>query len=183
MQAQRGAEVTQTRAGVSPRASPRIAAALLAASVIALDHITKLLVVRSLAVGESRQISGDFLRITHVRNTGAAFGLLKGSGGILVLAALVGVILFAAAVVRQPTMPAAAGAALVAAGAAGNLLDRLFREGGVVDFVDFSFWATFNVADAAITIGALLILIAGMGERARENTGDDEPDGPTRSGS
>lgn len=139
-------------------------AAIIAAAVIASDQITKLAIVATLMEGESQPLIGDVLRLTHIRNTGAAFGMLRGLGGVLVLAALVGVIAFAAVVVRQPPPMTSIGAALVAAGATGNLIDRLFRTSGVVDFVDFKYWPAFNVADSAITIGAILLLWAGMKE-------------------
>jgi signal peptidase II len=138
---------------------------LLAVGVVVGDQLTKAAVVGSLAEGESRPIIGDVLRLSHVRNTGAAFGLLKGFGGVIVLAALVGVVAFAAVVVRDPSPLSVFGAATVAAGATGNLVDRLFRDGGVVDFVDFRFWPAFNVADSAITVGAVVLLVAGMTER------------------
>lgn len=139
-------------------------AAIIAAAVIAADQITKLAIVATLMEGESQPLIGDVLRLTHIRNTGAAFGMLRGLGGVLALAALVGVIAFAAVVVRQPPPMTSIGAALVAAGATGNLIDRLFRTSGVVDFVDFKYWPAFNVADSAITIGAILLLWAGMKE-------------------
>jgi signal peptidase II len=158
--------LVQTAGGTAvSRRSLRLRAAIGALAVIAFDQITKSLVAGSLAVGESRPIIGDFLRLSHVRNEGAAFGMLKGISGLLALAALVGIIVFASVVVRQPPPLTTAGAALVAAGAMGNLLDRLFRDGGVVDFVDLRFWPSFNVADSAIVIGALLLLFAGMKER------------------
>lgn len=160
------------------RSRPRLFAAAIAFAVIALDQLTKLLIVRSLAVGESRPVIDDFLRLTHIRNQGAAFGMLEGFGGVLALTALVGVIAFAAVIVRRPTTPTAVGAALVAAGAGGNLIDRLIRTGGVVDFVDFRFWATFNVADTAITIGAILLLLTGLGERSRPRQPDKESSAP-----
>jgi signal peptidase II len=132
----------------------------LAAAVVGLDQLTKALVASSLHEGESIRLIGSVLRLTHVRNSGAAFGLLRGFGGLLALAALVGVIAFISVVVRRPPLLTGVAASLVAAGALGNLVDRIFR-GTVVDFVDFRYWPAFNVADSAITIGALLLLWAG----------------------
>ncbi len=136
--------------------------AALALGVVGLDQLTKSMVASSLAEGESVSVIGDFLRITHIRNSGAAFGLLRGFGGLLALVALVGVITFFAVLVQNPPALMGVAASLVAAGALGNLVDRLLRgpigRGTVVDFVDFRFWPAFNVADSAITIGALLIL-------------------------
>jgi signal peptidase II len=143
-------------------------------AVVALDHLTKFAVVRTLAEGESRPVIDDVLRLSHIRNSGAAFGSLRGFGGVLVLAALVGVIAFAAIVVRNPEPLTAIAAGFVAGGAAGNLIDRIFRPGGVVDFVDFRFWPAFNVADSAITVGAILLLLTGLRTRSKEPD-DGEP--------
>lgn len=146
------------------------------AVVVAFDHITKWLVVRSLDVGESSNVIGDFLRITHVQNPGAAFGMLKGYGGLFALAGLAGVIIFAGLFVREPSTLTGFGAALVCAGALGNLLDRVFRgpvgRGTVVDFVDFRFWPSFNVADSAISIGAVILIIASFVEERRRSDAD-----------
>lgn len=137
--------------------------------VIGLDQLTKYLVVSSLPEGGSRQVIGDFLQLSHIRNSGAAFGTLRGFSGLIALGALVGVVLFVAMVVKEPGLWTGLGATLVAAGASGNLVDRLFRgpigRGSVIDFVDFRFWPAFNVADSAITIGALLIIWAGFTDR------------------
>jgi len=145
--------------------------------VVGLDQLTKYLVVSSLQQGESRQVIGDVLRLSHIRNSGAAFGALKGFTGLIALGALVGVVLFVAMVVKEPGFRTGLGATFVAAGASGNLVDRLFRgpigRGSVVDFVDLRFWPAFNVADSAITIGALLIIWAGFTDRrttAREGS-------------
>ena len=169
MQTQGGAEVT--RHLTRPRAF------LLFVAVVGVDQLTKAAVVASLAEGESRRVIGDVLRISHFRNTGAAFGMLRGLGGLFALAAIVGIIAFASMVVRRPPVWTGVGAALVAAGAAGNLTDRLFRNGGVVDFVDFRFWPAFNVADSAITIGAIVLLLSGVTERRVP-----QPDGVQQSG-
>lgn len=150
---------------------------MLAAGVVGLDQLTKSLVASSLAQGESIRVLGDVLRISHIRNSGAAFGLLRGFGGLLALAALAGVVAFAAVVVRRPDPLTGVAASLVAAGATGNLIDRLVRgpfgRGTVVDFVDLRFWPAFNVADSAVVIGALLMILASFVQRPAR------PDGPT----
>jgi signal peptidase II len=140
-----------------------------------LDQITKSLVAANLAEGESRSLISDVLRITHIRNEGAAFGMLKGIGGLLALVALVGIAVFATVVLRKPPALTSFGAAFVAAGATGNLIDRLFRSGGVVDFIDFRYWWSFNVADAAISVGAVLLLLAGFREQDREQDREATP--------
>jgi signal peptidase II len=142
---------------------------VLAAAVIGFDQLTKAVVASTLDEGESIRLIDDVLRLSHFRNSGAAFGLLRGFGGVFALAALVGVIAFIGIVVRRPPPRIGVAASLVAAGAFGNLLDRLFRgspgRGTVVDFVDFRFWPAFNVADAAISIGALLLIAATWRQR------------------
>lgn len=151
---------------------PRWWLIVVALALTGLDQLTKSLVVSALREGESRRIIDDVLRLSHVRNSGSAFGLIRGFGGLFALAALIGVISFFAIVVRRPARLTGIAASLVAGGALGNLLDRLIRgpigRGTVVDFVDFRFWPAFNVADSAITIGALLLVWAGLTERRAE---------------
>ena len=81
---------------------------------MALDQATKTLVDSRLAIGESVSVIGDVLRITHVRNDGAAFGMLQGLGGLLALFALVGIAVFISVVVRDPNPVTTYGAAFVA---------------------------------------------------------------------
>lgn len=133
----------------------RLAAA--AGVVVALDQLTKAVAVASLARGESVNVFYG-IDLTHVRNTGVAFGFLA-DGGSLVLV-LVGVALalllaFFARNAREPWMWIPVGA--VVGGAVGNLLDRT-REGTVIDFIDPIAWPAFNVADIAVVLGVLGIL-------------------------
>lgn len=152
-------------------------------AVVAADQLTKLAVVRTLAPGDSRVVIPGVLWLSHFRNPGAAFGLFRGVPGVLMLAAVAGIVAFAFVIARDPSPVAGLAASLVAGGAVGNLLDRAFRpwpfRGTVVDFVDFRVWPAFNVADMAITVGAGLLLIASFKEgkeRGTEDadTGDDE---------
>lgn len=140
------------------------------ALVIVADQVTKAIVERTIPPHEPPiAVIPGFLNLTHVRNTGAAFGLLNTAEFAgkpwLVMAMAIGAlvaIVFYAGRFAGETASTRYGLALVLAGAVGNLLDRA-RAGYVVDFVDaywrgWHFWA-FNVADAAITVGAGLILI------------------------
>ena len=145
----------------------------MAVAVVGLDQLTKAIVVSAMDEGDSIHVLGDVLRLSHIRNSGAAFGLLRGFGGLFALAALVGVIAFVGIVARRPPTLIGVAAALIAAGALGNLLDRIFRgplgRGTVVDFVDFRFWPAFNVADSAISIGALLLIVATWRDRPHDS--------------
>jgi signal peptidase II len=165
----------QTAGGTPVRTKGgRAKLAAIALAVIGLDQLTKFLVVSNLREGESRRIIDDVVRLSHVRNSGAAFGTFRGFSGLLALAAVVGLVVIIGLIVRRPSPVTGLGAALVAAGALGNLIDRLFRgpfgRGTVVDFIDPRFWPAFNVADSAITIGALLIIAAGFLERPRKGS-------------
>jgi signal peptidase II len=140
-----------------------------ALGLVALDQFTKALVVRHLALHESVTLVPGLLDLTHVRNTGAAFGMLNAVDfpykaaviTVLALAALAAIAMFAGRLGSESPL-ARAGMTLVVAGAVGNLIDRA-RQGYVVDFVDvywrgWHFWA-FNVADSAITVGAAAIIL------------------------
>lgn len=147
------------------------------AIVVAADQLTKAVVRQVLPLGESRSIVPEFLDLTHVHNTGAAFGLLNAVDfpykPIVMIAiaavALVAIAAYATQLGFHERM-ARFGLALILGGAFGNLIDRAVA-GYVVDFVDVywgatHFWA-FNVADSAITIGAILVLLdmIGIGRR------------------
>jgi signal peptidase II len=147
------------------------------ASIVALDQITKLVVRKMLPLGDSRSIIPEFLDLTHVHNTGAAFGLLNAADFPYKPAVMIGIAAVAlVAIAAYATQlgfherMARFGLALILGGAFGNLIDRAVA-GYVVDFVDVywgatHFWA-FNVADSAITIGAVLVLLdmIGIGRR------------------
>lgn len=129
------------------------------------DQATKALVVREFQVsGLHRTVIPGWLDLTLTYNTGAAFGLLNRTGGaryvfiLISSAVLLGAFVFWRKLVELPAVPRYA-LALVAAGAAGNLVDRLLRGGQVVDFIHFHIarigfiWPDFNVADIGVTCG------------------------------
>ncbi|HUF24800.1 MAG TPA: signal peptidase II [Vicinamibacterales bacterium] len=146
-----------------------------AAVIVVLDQATKAMVGAAIPLYESVTIVPGFLDFTHVRNTGAAFGLLNTTdlpmkSVVMVAMALVAIAAIGAygATLRADENIARAGLALVLGGAIGNLIDRA-RLGYVLDFVDvysgnWHFWA-FNVADAAITVGAILVIVDLLGLR------------------
>ena len=157
--------------------SRRLEIVVVAGLVIA-DQITKALVRRSIELHESVSLVPDLLAFTRVHNTGAAFGMLNSMefpGKTIVLTlvaslALVGVAWYAASVPMSDRL-ARLGVAMILGGAIGNLIDRA-TAGYVLDYVDASFrgwhfWA-FNVADAAISIGVVLMNfdLLGLGRRA-----------------
>jgi len=139
------------------------------AVIAALDQLTKFLVTRELPLLDTIAVIPGLLNLTHVRNSGVAFGFLNSADfafkpavmAVFALVALVGVGLYAVQLPQHHRW-ARVGLALIIGGAAGNLVDRA-RQGYVVDFVDaywrgWHFWA-FNVADAAITVGVAVLIL------------------------
>ncbi|MCX2727693.1 signal peptidase II [Thermomicrobium sp. 4228-Ro] len=138
------------------------ALASVAVGTVLCDQFTKALVLAYLGPNGSIDavvLIPGLLRLFYVENTGAAFGLFQGRNPILAVLAL-GVVLVLVVTFRYLTSTSLGAVALglQLGGAIGNLIDR-FRHGFVVDFIDLSFWPTFNVADSAITIGVLLLLV------------------------
>ncbi len=140
---------------------------LAALAVLALDQWTKWLVEAHLPQHASMVVLPSVFNLTHVRNSGVAFGLFASDGPSLARLALVGLGVVALGVVaayfwRTPMdrRRLLFALSLVLGGAVGNLLDRL-ASGAVTDFLDVSFagyhWPAFNVADSAITVGLLLM--------------------------
>lgn len=141
--------------------STRSLSLLCALLVVAVDRLTKLWALDALADGPLEVVPG-LLWLRLVENPGAAFGLLQGGGSLLALAAVVAAVLIALAIRRIDRPLEAVALGLVLGGAMGNLVDRLVRgpglaDGMVVDFIDLGWWPVFNVADAGITVGAVLL--------------------------
>jgi signal peptidase II len=136
---------------------------LITLSVIALDQITKYMIVTSFNTYDSIEIF-PFLNIVSVRNTGAAFGMFRGIGSSFFIVISLAAIIFIATLIMRNAYNFI-GLSLILGGAVGNLIDRLFY-GKVVDFIDFSVgnfhWPAFNVADSSLTIGIGIILTTSL---------------------
>jgi len=129
--------------------------------ILTADQLTKLW-IRSYSEGHVINDLG-ILRLTHIHNTGAAFGLFPGQSFALTIVSAVGIalILFWALFMhnRYPllaNMPNRIALGLVLGGTVGNLIDRI-HFGYVIDFIDFRVWPAFNVADSAVIIGVIII--------------------------
>jgi signal peptidase II len=159
---------------------PYVAAVAL---VYLVDQMTKHLAT-GLSSHSGVSVIEGFFRLTYVENAGIAWGLFAdvGAGGKWVLGgisliAATGIVLYA---VRTPTTERLTqwGLALVLGGVLGNLTDRIIR-GAVVDFLDFNFgsyrWPTFNVADAAITVGAIILIVDALWSSPEGKTPDPRP--------
>jgi len=128
--------------------------------IVGVDQCLKALVQSQMAPAQSVPLIPHVVHLTYVQNTGAAFGLLRGSTGLLILVSL-GVMIWAVAELRAPTTTSRSAQtilALIVGGAVGNLIDRV-RVGYVIDFLDLRVWPVFNLADSAITIGVALLML------------------------
>lgn len=134
-------------------------------TVLAGDQLSKAVIRRELVLGESVPVL-PFFHITHVTNTGAAFGILPNSNlfFILVTFAILGVLFFLRRSWGETRHPALTrwGLLLIVGGALGNLCDRL-AFGAVTDFLDFLVWPVFNLADSCICIGIGLLMWSTQG--------------------
>ncbi len=132
--------------------------------VIGLDQLTKYAVMNSFELGESREFLNGFIDLVYIHNQGAAWGMLSGKTYILLA---LSVILMVACVVILFNVSKKSylifwALTFVVSGGIGNLIDRIFRQGNVIDFLHFEFWPdfpVFNLADCAIVLGAGLLIL------------------------
>jgi signal peptidase II len=144
--------------------------------ILVADQISKYLVLSNLHPGQSWSPVASltpWVSITHVTNTGAAFGLFPDQGSLFVVIA---VIVVAAIIFYYRHLPAGqwwikVSLGLQLGGALGNLLDRL-RLGYVIDFIDFKIWPVFNLADSAIVVGVAILAYYLLRDRGEEENGE-----------
>lgn len=147
----------------------------LTAGVILADQVTKLLAARLLPFGRPVPVIGQFLRLTYVANPGIAFSIgrnLAGPGRTVLAVVLplivIGLLLYYFFFARGVAPGQRWLLAAILGGGAGNFVDRVFRDSGVVDFIDFKFygifglarWPTFNVADATVVVAGITLLVS-----------------------
>jgi signal peptidase II len=136
-----------------------------AALVVLLDQLTKTWAVNALDDGHDVDVIWT-LRFHLTFNGGMAFSQGRGLGPVIGIVAIIVVVILLVSLRRTGSTVAAVAVGLVVGGAAGNILDRLFRSGDgflkgeVVDFIDLQWWPVFNVADAAVVIGGILLLVS-----------------------
>ncbi|WP_087972980.1 signal peptidase II [Oceanobacillus rekensis] len=138
---------------------------VIALIIIGIDQLTKWIIVKSMELGEQITIIEDFFYLTSHRNSGAAWGILEGQMlffYIVTVIVVIGIIYYMEKYAKYDKL-LAIGLSLILGGAIGNFIDRVFRQ-EVVDFADFIIFnydfPIFNVADSALTIGVVLVIIA-----------------------
>lgn len=158
---------------------------LLPLSIVAVDQATKFLVIQKLPLYEDVPLISGLLSLQHVRNSGAVFGFLSGTSipgkpyvfAVMSAIALGALTYYARTIPREERLPRFA-LSLVIGGAIGNLIDRV-RFGYVVDFVKMYWenhvWPNYNVADSAISIGLVLLVIDSFRPRDRETVAAAPP--------
>lgn len=133
---------------------------ILAVFVLGLDQWSKYLVRASMQMGESIPIIDSIFHLTYIENEGVAFGLFSGHTNIFVLVSilvLIGLLIFVWKESSQSLL-LHYGAALVVSGALGNIIDRAMKA-SVTDMFDFRIWPIFNIADIAVCVGFVLLVL------------------------
>lgn len=139
-------------------ARPWLLAGALGAAVLAVDQVAKSVVEDKLYPGEQVDVLGP-LGLTLAHNNGVAFGLAGGAGAGLVLVTVAALALIGYLFGRDPQRPGMwVAVGLLAGGALGNLIDRVTAD-AVTDFIDVGSWPPFNLADVAITVGVVLMVL------------------------
>ncbi len=162
---------------------------ILAGAIIILDQITKILVRSNLEEGEiwsPWKWLLPYARVVHIHNSGAAFGMLPGFGNVFTVLAILVVIAILYYFPRVPREEWALRLALCLqfAGAIGNLIDRL-HQGYVTDFISVMTFAVFNVADASITIGVVILILSMWFKEQKKDPSEtsEKPDSSTEASS
>lgn len=136
----------------------------IAALMLVLDQYTKGLVRETIPLNTSWMPVAwlePFVTLTHIQNTGMAFGLFKGFSVGFMFGALAVIVIIAFFLRHLPRVPwlMIISFGLMLAGALGNFVDRAMQSGAVTDFVDLGWWPVFNVADSCVVIGAILLSV------------------------
>ncbi|MBW2966552.1 signal peptidase II [Candidatus Woesearchaeota archaeon] len=132
---------------------------LISLSIIILDQLIKFIIIKKIPLNSSIKIIPKIFSLTHIHNYGAAFGLFQNASQLLIWFSIIiiGVILYMYDKIPKEKIIQIF-VALVLGGTLGNLIDRI-RFGYVIDFLNFKIWPAFNLADSAITIGIIGLII------------------------
>ncbi|MGA0862684.1 MAG: signal peptidase II [Ilumatobacteraceae bacterium] len=157
---------------------------LLALAVVVGDQLTKSWAVSTLGDGHVIDVFWT-LRLALGYNSGFAFSTGTGWGPWIGLAAIGIVVALSVTLHKAESSTARWALSLIIGGAVGNIVDRLFREGGrmngrVVDFIDFQWFPVFNIADSAITVGGVLLVLSSLVSTDSPSSADSEGDAESK---
>ncbi len=141
-----------------------ILAVIFAIMVLAADQYSKFLIISNCILGEQHKFINGILNIIFVENRGAAWGILSGKKWILLCFTVIAMVICIVFLIKMGKKSKLFfwSVSLVLAGGIGNMIDRIFRNGAVIDFLQFDFWQSFpvfNIADCAIVIGGGLLIL------------------------
>ena len=131
-----------------------------ALSIAILDQLTKYLINQNFQLNQSIPIIKNILHLTYITNTGSAFGLFKGFNAIFVIFSVIVIVTISYYInkIKENEKMLQFSVGLLLGGTIGNLIDRLVYS-AVIDFIDFRIWPVFNVADSAVTISIMFLII------------------------
>lgn len=131
--------------------------------ILIFDQITKYYISTNFVLGESADFLNGFIDLIYIHNRGAAWGIMQGKTWLLIAITFIMLLVCVVFLIKSGKNKLLLWAiTLVLSGGIGNMIDRIFRGGNVVDFLHFEFWPTFpifNVADCAVVLGAGLLIL------------------------
>lgn len=141
-----------------------ILALLCSLVIVVADQLSKYYIASNFLLGESEEFINGIVNIVYVQNRGAAWGMMSGKTLILLCFTIVVMVICIAVMIKTWNKNRLLfwSLSLVFSGGSGNLIDRIFRKGTVIDFLQFAFWQkfpVFNIADCAIVIGGAILVI------------------------
>ena len=133
---------------------------LLISIIVFMDQIIKYYIINNFSHGQSLAIIKNIFHLTYVKNTGAAFGILKNANNFFIIVSIIIILflLFYRYYYFKSNIYINMSIGLIIGGAVGNLIDRILLN-HVVDYLDFRIWPVFNLADSAIVVGAGFLII------------------------
>lgn len=133
---------------------------LIGMALVIIDQVIKYMVNINMTVGQSYPLIEDFLYITYIKNTGIAFGLFKDNNlfMIILIIVIILILLYFYNKEKNKVFSLNIAMTLLISGAVGNLVDRIYY-GFIVDYIDFTFWPGFNLADSLIVIGSIILAV------------------------
>lgn len=155
-----------------------ILAIVFAALIVVADQLTKYYVVTNYTLGESVPIIDGIFNLTYIHNSGAAFGILKNQRWFFLAITAIIIIICVTMLIRRTYKSKWMYWAIctVLGGGVGNMIDRIFRDGKVIDFIEFGFFEfpIFNLADIAVTVGAIMIFLYFLSDMIKDVKGDND---------